>query len=174
MLRGKTTSSQKIFEVWIVQVWKQVQIYPPAVGCTIGGERYPPNNDFFSTPAERHEKQWHQSYWTRWKWKVTTKKFWTLIWVLYWACLESHYTVDSDVHTTNSNCQFVFALLVPRLLYQVWNNLLTTCIKLSSPVLQALTTLIQSWYNKIVTKLTTQGCKNIVILWLISLVGTTL
>jgi hypothetical protein len=61
--------------------------------------------------------------------------------------------------------QLVFALLVHSLeqavnnLYQAWWNY-QTCYKV------VLTSLIQSWYNKNVTRLTTQGCNNTVISWL--------
>ena len=57
-----------------------------------------------------------------------------------------------------------------QLLEQVRNKLLTTCKKLDSIIRLCykvvLTNLIQSRYNKNVTRLTTQACNNIVMSWL--------
>jgi hypothetical protein len=66
----------------------------------------------------------------------------------------------------------VFALLVPSCCNKFAPiQAVTTCYNLVDIIRLncckvVLTSLIQSWYNKNVTKLTTQGCNNIVISWL--------
>ncbi len=60
----------------------------------------------------------------------------------------------------------MFVLLVPLLLQQVWYKLLTICNKLVDCCKVVPTSLIQPWYNKNVTRSTTQCCNNIVISWL--------
>jgi hypothetical protein len=74
-------------------------------------------------------------------------------------------------------------IVISRLYRTCWNNLATSLI-ISTTLLQAvnnleqawwhyqtcyklvLTSLIQSWYSRTVTRLTKQGCNNIVISWL--------
>jgi hypothetical protein len=67
--------------------------------------------------------------------------------------------------------QVVFALLVPSCCNSSLKQALTASNKLARWHYQTcdkvvLTGVIQSWYNKNVTRLTTQGCNNIVISWL--------
>jgi hypothetical protein len=61
-------------------------------------------------------------------------------------------------------------MIMPSSLLHVGNNLFQTCYnnweQAVRTQLVVLTSLIQSWYNKNVTRLTTQGCNNIVISWL--------
>ncbi len=63
--------------------------------------------------------------------------------------------------------QVVFALLVPMLLQQVWNKLLTTCNKLDDIIRLAARLFQQVWYSLDITRML-QGrrhkfCNNIVI-----------
>jgi hypothetical protein len=63
--------------------------------------------------------------------------------------------------------QVVFALLVPSCcLEQAVDNLSQTWWHYQTCCKVVLTSLIQSWYSKNVTNLTTQDCNNIVISWL--------
>jgi hypothetical protein len=84
--------------------------------------------------------------------------------VHYWSANKLLQICSPAVDKLCSHCLF---LVVATSLEQAVNNLqqawwnYQTCHKV------ALTSLIQSWYNKNVTRLTTQGCNNIMISWLL-------
>jgi hypothetical protein len=69
---------------------------------------------------------------------------------------------------TRKNAQVVTGLQTS--CYKSVHKLSTSCVRTACSQLTCykvvLTSLMQSWYNKNVTKLTTQGCNNIVISWL--------
>ena len=79
-------------------------------------------------------------------------------------CMHKNLTCSIVASLSTSRQQDVFALVVPSC--QRLEQLVTSLTGISDLLQDVPTTLIQSRCHKIVTKLTTQDCNNIVISWL--------